>query len=178
MTPEEKVEQLVTHSKDGIKIGGFLLKTGGAPGQPAPTEKAIGIVASRIRALIVSAIREFQTTGGGAQAAAPAAAPDGGAGSADEPEPAQPTVIVNEQLIQLVIDAVAKEMSALFASSDVSTEITVGTARQAALERAKMVTAADILAALPPELLAQPAAEAPAAAETVEEASATQEQAA
>lgn len=163
MTVEERVEQLVTHGKDGIRIGNYLLKTPQAPGGPAPTEKAIGIMAGAIRRTIVGVIKEFQGAGAGTQAAA-----KDGAGPAEEPEQASPTVIVNEQLIQLIIDKIAEQMAGLFGSSDPTVEINVGSARQAAVERAKLVTPAEILAALPPELLAQP--EAPAAEAAAEAA--------
>lgn len=164
MTVEERVEQLVTHGKEGIRIGNYLLKTPQAPGGPAPTEKAIGIMAGAIRRTIVGVIKEFQGSGSGTQAAA---AKDG-AGAAEEPEQVRPTVLVNEQLIQIVIDKVAEQMVGLFASSDASMEINVGSARQAAVERAKLVTPAEILAALPPELLVQPEAP-PAPAEAAPE---------
>lgn len=146
-TVEEIVEDLVKVNEQGmVQIGTVVLRAGA--GNVQMPRKSVESIVTRVRSIIVAAVSEAVSTGG-SKTAAPGEAQDQATPAADaEADRVRSLNARDVQIVKLTIDAIAEHMKGLFGSSDPKTQIDMGTARQAAAERAGAVSVEEILAKL------------------------------
>lgn len=145
MTNEDRINQLIVPDKEGIKIGGFLLRTGPAGTTPAP--RSVEVLTGRIRSLVLGLVQECINDARGSAPTPAAADGEAAAEATAEPDaaPAGAPGQITEVQVAALLAKVAERLGKLFASSEPDTAIDVKTARAAAVEAVKLMDASALL---------------------------------